>query len=124
MTQAGAVTAIREIATNCAEPENTNSDSAMVSNGDKGWVCDVASAPKITPNGAAPTMKGSVILSPSRISARRLGAAAGISAAACTVVPSDKREIHPRLFARQPCHDIEPARDHVDRAGGADADAH
>ena len=45
-------------------------------------------------------------------------------AAACTVAPSDQREIHPRLFARQPRDDIEAARDSIDRAGRTDADAH
>src|SRR5688572_7198780 len=123
ITQAGVVTAISAIATNCAEPENTNSDSAMVSNGERWTGAEVASAPKMTPNGAAPTMKGSVIFRPSSISVRRLGAAASILAAACTVVPSDKRKIHPRFFPREARDDIEPARDHIDRAGRTDADA-
>src|SRR5688572_31958878 len=123
ITQAGVVTAISAIATNCAEPENTNSDSAMVSNGERCTGAEVASAPKMTPNGAAPTMKGSVIFRPSRISVRRLGAAASILAAACTVVPSDKREIHPRFFTREARDNIQPARDRIDRAWRADADA-
>jgi len=86
ITQAGVATPISAIATNWAEPENTNSDSAMVSNGESCTGCDVASAPKITANGAAPTMKGRVIFSPSRISAPRLGATASKPAAADAVV--------------------------------------
>src|SRR5262249_34702623 len=84
---------------------------------------EVASAPKIAPKGAAPTMNGSVAFSPSSISVRRSRAAASIPAA-CAVDPSDNREIHPRFFARQARNDIEPARDRVDRAGRTDADAH
>src|SRR5690606_19584482 len=130
MVQAPAPSASSEMATNCAEPENTNSDIAMVSNGCR--PCAVASAPKITPKGAAPTMKGKVTLRPSPISARSAARRpdgvnwdpGGSSAAAGTLEPSDKAEIRPLLLARQLGDDVEAARHRVDGAGGADADAH
>src|SRR5262245_3629735 len=122
MIHAPAPTASSEIAMNCAEPENTNSDSIIVCGNES--PCAVARAPKITPNGAAPTMNGTVTLSPSSISARRLGTAAGAPAAACTPEGSDKREIHPRFFTREARQNIQPARDGIDRPRRADADAH
>src|SRR5690242_630360 len=63
--------AIRLAAMNCDDPANTNTDIASAPVGERPLV--VASAPKMMPNGMAPTTSGKVAFMPAQNSPRRVG---------------------------------------------------
>ena len=72
---------------NCAEPANTNSDMPMTAAGESPAFS--ATTPKITPNGIAPTIIGTVSRAPASSAARGEVSLAAMSLAGSACAPGD-----------------------------------